>query len=54
MFALAASLEQAQAVGRAMATAFAGVSAVETDLWVSPVGTTGARVVEVEGRSSPW
>jgi homoserine kinase len=50
MFALAASLERARAVGQAMAAAFAEASAVETDLWVSPVGTTGARLVEVEGR----
>ena len=45
IFALAASLEQAQRSGEAMARAFASVSAVGADLWVSPVGRQGARVI---------
>ncbi|MGD9903129.1 MAG: homoserine kinase [Vicinamibacterales bacterium] len=51
MFALAPSLDGATAAGEAMAAAWRAVSpAVEADLWVSPVGTQGARVVAVEGR----
>jgi homoserine kinase len=45
VFALAAALEDARRVGDAMQKVFALESAVETDLWVSPVGTRGARVV---------
>ena len=50
MFALAASLDQARAVGQAMATAYGEASAMAADLWVSPVGTSGARIIDVEGR----
>ncbi len=50
VFALARSLDQARAVGAAMATAFRDAGAgIEADLWVSAVGTTGARVLAVEG-----
>lgn len=49
IFALAPSLDLARAVGQAMATAFAAASDVGADLWVSPVGTTGARIVDVRG-----
>lgn len=46
IFALARSLAEAHAVGAAMATAYAGAGGgVAADLWVSAVGTTGARVV---------
>jgi len=49
IFALTRSLNQAHVVGQAMMTAFAGASSVAADLWVSPVGTTGARVVDPTG-----
>jgi homoserine kinase len=50
MFALAPSLDVATAVGRAMAAAWAAVSPdVDADLWISPVGTQGARLVATEG-----
>lgn len=45
IFALAASLEVAQRAGEAMARAFDHASAVGADLWVSPVGRQGARIV---------
>lgn len=46
MFALAPSVEVAAAAGRAMAEAWTRAApAVAADLWVSPVGTAGARVV---------
>jgi homoserine kinase len=45
VFALAASLEIANAAGQAMQRAFAAASDVGTDLWVCPVGRQGARVV---------
>lgn len=45
IFALAASIELAQAVGDAMRKAFSAVSPIETDLWVCPVGRQGARVL---------
>jgi homoserine kinase len=45
MFALCPSLERAELVGEAMRSAFAEQSAVAADLWVSPVGRRGARVV---------
>lgn len=44
-FALASTLAQARAIGAAMAAAYAAATALEADLWVSPVGTRGARVV---------
>lgn len=45
IFALAATLELAQAAGGAMQRAFAHQSAVGADLWVCPVGRQGARVI---------
>jgi homoserine kinase len=45
MFALAPSLETAAAVGHAMQTALAVHSDAGADLYVSPVGRAGARVV---------
>lgn len=46
MFALARSLAAATAAGQAMADAWRAASpTVDADLWVSPVGTHGARVV---------
>jgi homoserine kinase len=45
IFALCESLDSAQAAGRAMRAAFAGASDVPLDLWVSPVGARGARIV---------
>ena len=46
IFALAPSLEVAQAAGDAMRTAFARASNAGADLWVCPVGRSGARVVK--------
>jgi homoserine kinase len=46
IFALAADLGRAQRVGEAMAAAYAQAGGgVAADLYVSPVGTRGARVV---------
>jgi homoserine kinase len=45
IFALAPSLEVAQAAGRAMQIAFDQASDAGADLWVCPVGRQGARVV---------
>lgn len=45
IFALAATLEIAQAAGEAMQQAFAHQSDVGADLWVCPVGRQGARVI---------
>jgi homoserine kinase len=46
MFALAADAARATTIGEAMRQAFAEAGGeVETDLWISPVGTQGARVV---------
>lgn len=45
VFALARSLDEARRAGEAMARAFAAAASVGADLWVSPVGTRGARVV---------
>ena len=45
IFALAASLDLAQAAGAAMQRAFSTHSNVATDLWVCPVGRQGARVI---------
>lgn len=45
IFALAASLEIAQAVGASMQTAFAAAGHAGSDLWVCPVGRQGARIV---------
>ena len=45
IFALAASLEIAEAAGDAMQRAFARQSDIGADLWVCPVGRQGARVI---------
>lgn len=45
LFALCASLDRAELVGQAMRDAFEAASNVGCDLWVSPVGRQGARVV---------
>jgi homoserine kinase len=47
IFALAASIEIAQAAGEAMQRAFAAASDVGADLWVCPVGRQGARVIDI-------
>ena len=50
IFALTSSLDVATAVGRAMADAWARVTTgPSADLWVSPVGTSGARIVADAG-----
>ena len=49
MFALARTLVDATAAGEAMAAAWAAATpSVPADLWVSPVGTHGARIVTGE------
>lgn len=45
IFALAATLEIAQAAGEAMQRAFDATSHVGADLWVCPVGRQGAKVI---------
>ena len=51
IFALARSLHEARVAGEAMAAAFAAeVPTLSADLWVSAVGTTGARIVAAGGR----
>jgi homoserine kinase len=45
IFALAATLEIAQAAGEEMQNAFKATSNIGSDLWVCPVGRQGARVV---------
>jgi homoserine kinase len=45
IFALCPSLERAEFAGEAMRAAFERVGDVGCDLWVSPVGTRGARLV---------
>lgn len=45
IFALCASLDRAELAGEAMRTAFAQASAVGSDVWISPVGRRGARIV---------
>ena len=45
MFALAASLDDAQAAGDAMRQSFSAGSDVPCDLWVSPVASRGARII---------
>ena len=49
IFALARSLDEARAVGQAMATAYEAEPGPGADLWISAVGTTGARVVDLAG-----
>lgn len=45
MFALCATLDRAERVGDAMRAAFASASDAGSDVWVSPVGRRGARIV---------
>jgi homoserine kinase len=45
IFALTSSLDDARRVGAAMQSAFAVASSVGADLWISPVGRQGARLV---------
>jgi homoserine kinase len=45
MFALCASIDRAELAGEAMRDAFTRASDVGADLWVSPVGRQGARIV---------
>ncbi len=45
LFALCDSLDRAQVVGDAMRAAFVQSTGLEADLWVSPVGERGARIV---------
>ena len=47
IFALASSLEIAKAAGDAMQAAFARASHAGADLWVCPVGRSGARVIQI-------
>lgn len=48
MFALAESIEVARAAGDVMKKAFDAASPVGSDLWVCPVGRSGARVVSLK------
>jgi homoserine kinase len=45
MFALAASADRAELVGQAMRDAFVAATELSGDLWTSPVGRQGARIV---------
>jgi len=45
MFALSPSLDGARSVGEAMRAAYVATSSGEADLWISPVGAPGARIV---------
>jgi homoserine kinase len=45
IFALCASIERAERVGEAMRQALAATARIGADLWVSRVGTRGARIV---------
>lgn len=46
IFALCSSIERAELAGEAMRAAFRGVSqGIDADLWISPVGRRGARIV---------
>ena len=47
IFALTRSLDAAHVVGGEMREAFAAASGVAADLWVSLVGRTGARIVDL-------
>jgi homoserine kinase len=47
VFALAESIEVARVAGEAMKQAFEKASDVGSDLWVCPVGRSGARVVSI-------
>jgi homoserine kinase len=45
IFALCATLDQANRAGAAMQGAFSSATGLPSDVWVSPVGTRGARLV---------
>ncbi len=45
MFALCATLQKAGLAGQAMRDAFVTATGIEADLWISPVGCPGARIV---------
>lgn len=45
LFALCASHESAEAAGQAMRDALTAVAGIDADLWISPVGRRGARIV---------
>jgi homoserine kinase len=45
IFALCASIERAELVAQAMRDAFTGTTNLAADVWVSPVGRQGARLV---------
>jgi homoserine kinase len=45
LFALCATLDRAERVGEAMRQAFTATARIGADLWVSRVGTRGARIV---------
>jgi homoserine kinase len=45
MFAVCRSLDSASSVGEAMRAAYLATSTGDADLWVSPVGAPGARIV---------
>jgi homoserine kinase len=45
IFALCSSLDRAELTGEAMRRSFTAVSGIGADLWVSRVGTRGARIV---------
>jgi homoserine kinase len=49
IFALAASVDIARAAGAAMQRAFNAAGKAGSDLWVSPVGRQGARVISLHG-----
>lgn len=45
IFALCASLDRAELAGQAMRDAFVNAAGIGADLWISPVGRRGARIV---------
>lgn len=45
MFALCASADRAERAGQAMRDAFVTATGIDADLWISPVGCRGARIV---------
>lgn len=45
MFALCASFDRAEFVGDAMRTVFVAAAGLDADVWISPVGRRGARIV---------
>ena len=44
-FAICATMEQAERTGAAMSEAFTTATGLTADVWISPVGTRGARIV---------